>query len=982
MTLSLIRADPSIPDAADRERATRGVERWRRQAERTDSAELARWARATADDATGARVLAAIYGNSPFLGDCISRDLGFTWQIFERGPDAALRDIRTEIVAVPVSIPGPEAAGAALRRLKQCGALTVALADIFELWPLGKVLSALSKLADAHLAAAVTVLLRDGDDASASGYALIALGKLGARELNFSSDVDLIALFDGKKARDFTADPQRAFVQLTGDLVRLLEDRTPEGYIYRTDFRLRPDPGAMPLAMSVAAAETYYESTGQNWERAAMIRARPVAGDIEVGAAFLRQLTPFIWRKHLDFAAIEDIHSIKRQIHTHRGGGAVAVEGHNIKLGRGGIREIEFLVQTQQLIWGGREPKVRCGGTAAAFDALVSIGRMHAQTAQRQLAAYRFLRRVENRLQMVDDQQTHSLPKTAAGIAALATFLGYADAETFRGELLSHLRAVAEQYGELFEHATPLGGMGNLVFTGGEHDPETLETLTGLGFADAKAVSAVVRAWHRGRYRAMRSTRARELLTELTPQLLAALARTTQPDQAFMRFDGFLAKLPAGVQLFSLFHSNPRLLDLVAEIMGTAPRLADVLGANPLLLDAVLSHDFYLPLPDCERLAGELSERLHLARDVQDVHDLSRRWVNDAKFRIGVQSLRHKIDAMAAGRAHSDVADAAVLTLLPVLLAEFQKVHGACPGDGFAVVALGKYGGRELTAGSDLDLVFLYDVPTDGGIAYSDGDKPLSLSHYHQRFSQRVVSALSALTGEGRLYDVDMRLRPSGTSAPLATALDAFARYYAEDAWTSEHLALTRARIVAAAPEFAERIAATLRDVLAIPRDPSALLCAVAGMRRKIDTAHHSDNPWNVKYYRGGLIDCEFIAQYLELRHAHADPGIVHPNTPAAYAALARAGALDAALAAELSEAATFWLNLQAWLRLTVVGETDDESWPAPLRAGLARACAAADFAALKAKALAIAERTRHHYETIIDGPAAGIATAEGGTEK
>ena len=982
MTLSLLSTNPTIPAAANGERAEVGVAQWREAAERTQSAAIARRARDIAADAGGRRLLAAIYGNSGYLGQCLTQDLAYTCWLVDQGPDTALHQIIAELKAIATSGQGINAAVSALRRLKRRSALAIALADILNIWPLETVLAALSNVADAVLRAAVAVLLRDGEGRkilrpsedggpqNCAGYTVIALGKLGAGELNFSSDVDLIAVFDRDMAmaRDIAGDPQRTFVRLTGDLVRLLEDRTPEGYVYRTDFRLRPDPGAMPLAMTVAAAETYYESVGQNWERAAMIRARPVAGDTEVGAAFLRHLSPFVWRKHLDFAAIEDIHSIKRQIHTHRGGGTIAVEGHNIKLGRGGIREIEFLVQTQQLIWGGREPRVRCGGTGAAMAALVSIGRMDARVAERLVAAYRFLRRVENRLQMVDDQQTHTLPKSADGIDALATFLGYADGEDFRAELLAHLRAVAEHYGELFERAPPLGTVGNLVFTGGEHDPGTLETLTGLGYRD---VSTTVSAWHRGRYRAMRSTRARELLTELTPRLLAALAHTSHPDQAFMRFDGFLAKLPAGVQLFSLFQSNPQLLDLVAEIMGTAPRLATALSTNPLLLDAVLGHDFFQPLPDRDALIADMSQRLRPASDVQDIHELSRRWVNDAKFRIGVQSLRHTIDAAAAGRAHSDVADTAVRVLLPAIAAQFHTVHGACPGDGFAVVALGKYGGRELTAGSDLDLVFLYDLPTTDDIVYSDGEKPLSVSHYFQRFSQRVIGALSALTGEGRLYDIDMRLRPSGNSAPLATSLDAFARYYAEDAWTWEHLALTRARIIAATPEFAGRIAATLRTVLATPRDATALLGAVADMRRQIDAEHHSDNPWNLKYHRGGLIDCEFIAQYLQLRHAHDDPAIVQPNTAAAFDALAAAGALETGVAAELREACRLWLGIQAWLRLTVDGEPDEESWPAPLKAGLARVGAAADFDALKAKVLAIAKRTRHHYQAIIDDPAA-----------
>jgi glutamate-ammonia-ligase adenylyltransferase len=408
-----------------------------------------------------------------------------------------------------------------------------------------------------------------------------------------------------------------------------------------------------------------------------------------------------------------------------------------------------------------------------------------------------------------------------------------------------------------------------------------------------------------------------------------------------------------------------------------APRLAEALSRHPLLLDAVLDHAFFTPLPERAALVAELGQRLESAGDVQDLHELARRWVNEANFRIGVQSLRDMISAPAAGRAHSDVADAVIQVLLPTLEKEFALTHGRCPGDGFAVVALGKFGGRELTAGSDLDLVFLYDVPPGDGVVMSDGAKPLSASHHYQRFSQRVINALTALTGEGRLYQVDTRLRPQGNAGPLATSLEAFARYYSEEAWTWEHLALTRARVVAAAPAFAERITVSVRAVLAVKRDPRALLAAVADMRRKIDAQFHTDVPWLIKYYRGGLIDCEFIAQYLQLRHAHGDPNVVSANTIEAYDRLARAGALDAATAAELREATALWLAIQAWLRLTVVEERPDETaWPAPLKAGLARVGGADDFAALKDKVLAVAARTLHHYERLIEQPAAAIESA------
>ena len=401
--------------------------------------------------------------------------------------------------------------------------------------------------------------------------------------------------------------------------------------------------------MSVPAALAYYESVGQNWERAALIKARPVAGDRAAARRFLRELQPFIWRKNLDFAAIQDIHSIKRQINAHRGGGKIAVEGHDIKTGRGGIREIEFFAQTQQLIWGGRLQELRVGPTCEALRRLAGAGRIDPATAAQLIDDYRFLRRLEHRLQMVDDAQTHALPSDRAGIERIAVFLGYSDTEAFVADLRAHLASVERHYAELFEQAPTLAGPGNLVFTGADDDRETLRTLSQLGFAEPATVSALVRSWHHGRLRATRSQRAREILTELVPELLRIFGATPHPDAALRRFDQFLSHLPAGVQLFSLFHANPGLLALVAEIMAGAPRLAERLAQYPALLDSVLTQGFFAPLPDLAGLAAELDQVMMGVRDFEETLDRLRRWAGERRFQIGVQLLRRALDGAQAG---------------------------------------------------------------------------------------------------------------------------------------------------------------------------------------------------------------------------------------------------------------------------------------------------------------------------------------------
>jgi len=638
----------SLPPAANRERAVIGLDRWRERARQTDDPELAAFAAALADDAGGRALLEAVFGNSPFLSHCLLAEMATARSFIAYGADAVLLELLADLRRQAAAEDDTGRLMRALRVARRRVALTVALADIAGLWPIERCTEALSDFADtalglagAHLlraaAAAGDIVLPHPEDAErGSGLIVLAMGKLGARELNYSSDIDLIALYDPEAiVYRGSRSLQDRFVRLVRDLVRVLQDRTDEGYVFRTDLRLRPDPGATPLAMSVLAAEAYYESMGQNWERAAMIKARPAAGDRAAGERFLDHLRPYVWRKHLDFAAIQDIHSIKRQIHAVKGHRQIAVGGHNIKLGRGGIREIEFFAQTQQLIWGGRDPSLRPAQTCAAIRALAAAGRVTEGTADDMIAAYRYLRRVEHRLQMIDDRQTQTLPAAGPDLDLLACFVGHDSTAAFTAELLGHLGRVEDHYAELFEEAPSLGGPGSLVFTGAENDPDTVRTLGEMGFGDGASIAAVIRGWHHGRYRATRSTRARELLTELMPTLLQALGRTVHPDAAFARFDEFLALLPAGVQLFSLLHANPGLLDLIAEIMGGAPRLADHLSRRPILLDAVLTRGFFDPLPAAPALAAELRRTLEQARGFEDVLDLARRWTKDKQFQAG-----------------------------------------------------------------------------------------------------------------------------------------------------------------------------------------------------------------------------------------------------------------------------------------------------------------------------------------------------------
>jgi glutamate-ammonia-ligase adenylyltransferase len=922
-------------------------------------------------------LLQSAFGNSPFLARLAVRDSEFLARLLAQDIHAALREIagrvaqaaEAELISDVMQI---------LREAKRHAALAIALADISGAWTLEQVTAALSAFADACVGSAVRFLLREAAAKTElvswspaqleaeTGSIVLALGKYGARELNYSSDIDLVIFYEADRFPFRKRDNIRAAaVDLAKGLLKLLSEMTADGYVFRVDLRLRPDAGATQIAISTDAAEAYYEGLGQNWERAALIKARTCAGDRDAAAQFLKNIEPFIWRRNLDFAAIEDIHSIKRQIHAHSGHEKIAVAGHNIKLGRGGIREIEFFVQTQQLILGGRDSTLRSPSTLAALNALRERGLVAADAAEELRAAYRFLRTLEHRLQMIEDEQTHTIPEVPEQLAHVATFMGFDSVDAFSAAVTHHLEAVQRHYAGLFERAPPLDSpKGSLVFTGVEDDPETLRTLSGLGFSDVRHVAAAIRGWHHGRVRASRGARARELLTKLVPALLQALAGTVDPDGAFTQFDLFLTRLPASVQLFSLLLANPRLLKLIANICGAAPRFADHLARSPKVLDALLAPDAAREQPDAAALECSLMAQLDAERDYEGKLDAVRRFAAEQSFRTAVGILEGTVSGEAAGHAFSDTGESVIRALLPAVEQEFAKAFGAVRGGAFVVVAMGKLGGREMTAASDLDLVFIYDAPS--GVEHSDGPKPLATAAYYTRLSQRLIAALTVHTSEGGLYDVDMRLRPTGNKGPVAVRLEGFERYHRSDAWTWERMALTRARVVSGPIALQEKVETAIRTALTAGTDPEKLRDDVREMRGKVDTQRPPKTPWDLKYARGGLVDIEFDAQYLQLREAPREPGVLDVGTASALERLRSAGALHADAASTLIRALRLQQTLLQVLRIAV-GETFDPARASPgLKQLLARAAAHPDFASLEQHLFAMQAGARAAYESLL----------------
>jgi [glutamine synthetase] adenylyltransferase / [glutamine synthetase]-adenylyl-L-tyrosine phosphorylase len=905
------------------------------------------------------RVLEGISESSPFLWRLASENPGRLLRILDCDPEPHFAALLAEAAAGVAAAKDEAQAMQQLRRLKAEAALLIALADIGGVWPVLRVTRALTELADTAIGAAVRFLLRvaasEGrlappDPArpeQGSGYFVLAMGKMGAFELNYSSDVDLIVLFDpAAPARDPAIEPAPFYVRLTRGLVKLLQERTADGYVFRVDLRLRPDPASTQIAISTLAALSYYESTGQNWERAALIKARACAGDIAAGEAFLADLAPFIWRKYLDYAAIADIQAMKRQIHAYRGHDDIAVEGHNLKLGRGGIREIEFFVQTQQLIAGGRHPDLRGRGTLEMLDRLAQGGWIDAGAARDLTAAYCFLRTVEHRLQMVADEQTHTLPAAPEALARFARFLGFADRDAFADTLIGHLRAVQRHYAQLFEAAPSPPGRA-LAFPIDADDAATLDRLTAMGFRQPLAASATVRQWFSGAYASLKGEFARSRLAELAPVLLQQLSRADDPDRALVSFDRFLAGLQGGARLISLLGRNPDLLALLALTLGTAPRLADMVAQYPQAMDGLIDPAFFGALPDAEKLAAQLGRSLKQSGSYEDLLDRARMFGQEQMVLIGARILSGTVSAEQAGEAFARLADVLIAALHRAVEETFAVAHGRLAGQQTAVLAMGKLGGREMTAGSDLDLILVYDF--DEARPESGGPRPLSGMQYFARLTQRLISALTAQTNYGALYPVDMRLRPSGRSGPVATKIERFRDYQENEAWSWEHMALTRARVVSAAPEFSARIERVIADVLGRPRDRASVAADILEMRAAIATEKGEGERWDLRYASGGLVDVEFVAQYLQLVHAAAHPDILDVSTAKTLEKAWRLGVLAPEDAEILRPAARLYQHLTQMLRLCLTEKFDPANAGPGLLGLLARAADLPDFGTLDA---------------------------------
>ncbi|MBW8783465.1 MAG: bifunctional [glutamate--ammonia ligase]-adenylyl-L-tyrosine phosphorylase/[glutamate--ammonia-ligase] adenylyltransferase [Novosphingobium sp.] len=869
--------------------------------------------------------LARAAANAPFLARAIDRLPDLAALLAAGEGEAALCWARTAGEGAPNI-------GSALRRERLALALALGIGDLAGAFPLARVMGELSAFADRALDAAIgDAIARRVPDAAPRGFIALALGKHGAGELNYSSDIDPILLYDPatlpRRARD---EPGEAAQRIARSVVETLSRADAEGYVFRVDLRLRPASEVSPLAIPLDAALSHYESSALTWERAAFIRARAASGDIAAGEAFLAAIRPFVWRRSLDFGAIAEIRRLTRRIRDSQAGAREVGPGFHLKRGRGGIREVEFFAQTHQLIHGGRNPALRVRGTRAALDALAAAGIIAGEDAELLGGAYDRLRTVEHRLQMIADQQTHTLPAEAAQLDRVARLDRLPDGAALIAELGPLCAAVGERYDRLIAADEAIAPSPATVPSG----RALADELGRLGFAGGSGLAARVEGWRSGSVRALRSDAARTAWEAVQPQLLRALAAAPEPERAFLRWEELLANLPSAMNLFHLLEARPALTELLARILSLAPPLADALARRADLLDPLLDATAFDLPGDVATLAADFASG-EAGDDYQRLLDRVRRKVGELRFALGVQLIEGATDPLAIAAGLSRVAEAAIEVLARATEAEFARVHGRIAGSEPIILGLGRLGGGALTHASDLDIVHLF---TGDFLAVSDGARPLGGTLYFNRLAQRIGAALSVPTAAGALYEVDIRLRPSGGQGPLAVSFDSFARYQREQAWTWEHMALTRARPLFGSAEARAELTGIIHDVLAAPRDPAKLRREVLEMRGEMARHKPPQGPLDAKLHRGGLVDLEFLVHAVQLREGRA----LVPNLREAVQMLVEAGLLPTGMSA----AHDVLTRLLVAARLLA---PDGEPPSSPGRAVLATACGCGDWDELTA---------------------------------
>jgi [glutamine synthetase] adenylyltransferase / [glutamine synthetase]-adenylyl-L-tyrosine phosphorylase len=952
-------------------------------------------ARELAENARTAEVLVQLFSTSQHFSELMIRDpslLGWLRGGAERRDRSMLID---ELWDELQDAPDEEAERIVLRRFRRRETLRIGYGDIVQGAPLEVVTLDLSHLADACVEVSCRLARRraearhgapSGRDGRPARFVVLALGKLGGEELNYSSDIDLIFLYDdeGQTTGPRAVSNAEFFARMGAEVVRLLSDHTALGVAYRVDMRLRPEGAQGALARSLAATLGYYETSGRTWERQALIKCRPIAGDLDLGRAFLDAIAPFVYRTYLGASEIGEIKAMKRRIEQRTvSAGTAAVE---VKTGHGGIRDVEFVVQFLQLLHGGRYPRVRDANTLRAIDRLEHVGCLTAEERSIMEDTYRFLRRVEHRLQTMFDRQTHEMPRALEEQRVLAVRMGYPPANPWEDRtgpaqrFLDDYRAKTELNRKILNHLLhdafrdDGGASDPVVDLVLDPDPAPELVAEALGkypFRDRQTAYHNLLALAREDSPFLSQARCRHFFAAIAPRLLRAVGRTPDPDMALTNLEKVSASLGAKAILWELFNFNPPTLRLYVELCATSQFLSEILINNPGMIDELMDSLVVDRPQHALAIKAELAE---LGRGAEDLAPILLSFRNTQWVRIGTRDILGREPIRDVTRELADVADAIVSQVAHDLWRRRAERFGTpTRGDGrrsrWAIVGLGKLGGRELNYHSDLDLVFLHE--SDGETR--GGAETISNDQFVSEVVRRVLKALAGASSGGSLYAVDTRLRPHGASGPLVVTLDAFRDYFRGPAQAWERLALTRARVLFGNGGFGRVVTEAIRDVLAAPVDPAALAREVVAMRRKLED---SRGRHDLKRGVGGLADIEFLVQYLQITYASKLPEIIRPNLWDALDALRRVGLLDPSAHAELREAYNFFRTVEARLRIVHnrsgadLPDDPDELARLARRLNYDETHPDASVEAFRVDAVRHAARTRALFQEIVCAPA------------
>ncbi|MCI0334807.1 MAG: hypothetical protein L0228_16460 [Planctomycetes bacterium] len=884
----------ALPEQRDPQWLEDAAEQLRTRAADLDDTALRTWVETAAADQRLLEFVGFVFSHSPFLSHCTLRDLAFLRDILEQGPDTCFTRLAARMKDELAQVRDRDLLMRELRITRRRVALLTGVADIAGHWPLDKVTHALSDFADGALSATISHLLLQAADAGEiiladphfpedqCGYVALAMGKHGGRELNYSSDIDLIIIYEPAQINYRGGRSHQQFVQrLTRHLIAIMQEMTADGYVCRVDLNLRPDPGATPLAVSIAAAQTYYRHRGENWERAAMIKARPAAGDLGLGRQFLDDLAPFIWREAMDFWLLQDMRAMKRRINAHKGGGEIAAAGHNVKLGRGGIREVEFYAQTQQLIYGGLDPYLRCARTVEALTTLAEAGHINEKVADDLTESYEFLRRLEHRLQMIDDQQTQTMPVDNERIRRVARLMAFDDVDAFTTTLLESLACVELHYDRLFENA-PGDDVrtADWAFASETPDDRTAAAIATLGFADVAETYRRLRQWHRLGFRLSQDERAQDMLRQLIPDIAQVAARSSDPNAALEALETFFSRLPSGLRFLSTISAHPSLLGLVFEIVTLAPVLAGELTRHSERLQMAIAPGFFDLLPDSRVMRAECADIVREAEDVQEAIERIDSWVHDYRFQVAVNLLRHRIDAHDAGLTLSDLADA-VVEQVGTLVADRIRDEQDSPPGRMAAVAIGAWGSRDLTPAAPVELLFIHQD--------ASGAEPSSY-----RLARRMVALCAARSANGHLCDVETTKELWGAPGPLVTPLDAFVGHVRDSASAEQLIAMTELRVIFGPPELRSRIDGAMRDLLTSRVASETLIAHARARVSELEALGNAKATNDFSLCAQIRRTLDETVRALQVRHVIANSEVLTPSVPKALAALARHAFMDA----------------------------------------------------------------------------------------